>query len=292
MTMLNSNLKSLPLLHRGKVRDIYEVDEHRLLIVQTDRISAFDVILSEPVPEKGRILTALSAFWFEKLGHVIPNHLTGITPESVVDAAEKAEVEGRAFVVKKLKPLPIEAIVRGYLAGSGWKEYAKSGTVCGISLPAGLKEADRLPEPIFTPSTKAPVGEHDENIGFDEAERLLGVDLAKKVRAAAISLYSEAAEYALSKGIIIADTKFEFGQDEKGSLYLIDEILTPDSSRFWPKDEYRPGINPPSFDKQFVRDWLEAQDWNKKAPAPELPAEVVEKTALKYREALTRLAAG
>lgn len=289
--MLNSNLNSLRLLHRGKVRDIYEVDENSLLIVQTDRISAFDVILSEPVPEKGKVLTALSAFWFDRLGHIIPNHLTGIAPESVVDAAEKDQVEGRAFVVKKLKPLPIEAIVRGYLAGSGWKEYRKSGTVCGIPLPPGLMEADRLPEPIFTPSTKAPIGEHDENIGFDEAAGLLGYDLAAKVRDAAIALYSEAADYALTKGIIIADTKFEFGQDEQGKLYLIDEILTPDSSRFWPQDEYLPGTNPPSFDKQFVRDWLETQDWDKKAPAPKLPDNIAEKTALKYREALTRLAA-
>ena len=287
--MLNSNIKSLPFLHRGKVRDIYEVDRDKLLIVQTDRISAFDVILSEPIPEKGRILTALSSFWFGKLGHVIPNHLTGISPESVVAGGEKSEVEGRAFVVKKLKALPIEAIVRGYIVGSGWKEYKKSGTVCGIPLPKGLVEAEKLPEPIFTPSTKAPMGEHDENISFEEAKRLIGADLAEKVKQAAIGLYSEAAEYALTKGIIIADTKFEFGLDEAGKLYLIDEILTPDSSRFWPKDEYQPGRNPPSFDKQYVRDWLEVQDWNKQAPAPALPAEVVQKTAEKYREALARL---
>ncbi|MHB1300394.1 MAG: phosphoribosylaminoimidazolesuccinocarboxamide synthase [Burkholderiales bacterium] len=287
--MLNSNIKSLPFLHRGKVRDIYEVDRDKLLIVQTDRISAFDVILSEPIPEKGRILTALSSFWFGKLGHVIPNHLTGISPESVVAGGEKSEVEGRAFVVKKLKALPIEAIVRGYIVGSGWKEYKKSGTVCGIPLPQGLVEAEKLPEPIFTPSTKAPMGEHDENISFEEAKRLIGADLAEKVKQAAIGLYSEAAEYALTKGIIIADTKFEFGLDEAGKLYLIDEILTPDSSRFWPKDEYQPGRNPPSFDKQYVRDWLEVQDWNKQAPAPALPAEVIQKTAEKYREALTRL---
>ncbi|WP_297365403.1 phosphoribosylaminoimidazolesuccinocarboxamide synthase [Acidiferrobacter sp.] len=287
--MLNSNIKSLPFLHRGKVRDIYEVDKDKLLIVQTDRISAFDVILSEPIPEKGRILTALSGFWFDKLGHVIPNHLTGISPESVVAGGEKGEVEGRAFVVRKLKALPIEAIVRGYIVGSGWKEYQKSGTVCGIPLPQGLVEAEQLPEPIFTPSTKAPMGEHDENISFEEAKRLIGADLAEKVKRAAIGLYSEAAEYALKKGIIIADTKFEFGLDEAGKLYLIDEILTPDSSRFWPKDEYRPGRNPPSFDKQYVRDWLEVQDWNKQAPAPALPAEVIQKTAEKYREALMRL---
>ena len=287
--MLNSNIKSLPFLHRGKVRDIYEVDRDKLLIVQTDRISAFDVILSEPIPEKGKILTALSSFWFDRLGHVIPNHLTGISPESVVSDGEKGEVEGRAFVVKKLKALPIEAIVRGYIVGSGWKEYKKSGTVCGIPLPQGLVEAEKLPEPIFTPSTKAPMGEHDENISFEEAKRLIGADLAEKVKQAAIGLYSEAAEYALTKGIIIADTKFEFGLDEAGKLYLIDEILTPDSSRFWPKDEYQPGRNPPSFDKQYVRDWLEVQDWNKQAPAPALPAEVIQKTAEKYREALTRL---
>ncbi len=287
--MLSSNIRSLPFLHRGKVRDIYEVDRDKLLIVQTDRISAFDVILSEPIPEKGKILTALSSFWFDRLGHVIPNHLTGISPESVVTDGEKSEVEGRAFVVKKLKALPIEAIVRGYIVGSGWKEYKKSGTVCGIPLPQGLVEAEKLPEPIFTPSTKAPMGEHDENISFEEARRLIGAELAEKVKQAAIGLYSEAAEYALTKGIIIADTKFEFGLDEAGELYLIDEILTPDSSRFWPKDEYRPGKNPPSFDKQYVRDWLETQDWNKQAPAPALPLDVIEKTAEKYREALMRL---
>ena len=287
--MLNSDIKSLPFLHRGKVRDIYEVDGDKLLIVQTDRISAFDVILSEPIPEKGKILTALSSFWFDRLGHVIPNHLTGISPESVVSDGEKGEVEGRAFVVKKLKALPIEAIVRGYIVGSGWKEYKKSGTVCGIPLPQGLVEAEQLPEPIFTPSTKAPMGEHDENISFEEAKRLIGADLAEQVKQAAIGLYSEAAEYALTKGIIIADTKFEFGLDAAGELYLIDEILTPDSSRFWPNDEYRPGRNPPSFDKQYVRDWLETQDWNKQAPAPALPRDVIEKTAEKYREALMRL---
>ena len=289
MTMLSSEIKSLPLLHRGKVRDIYEVDADKLLVIQTDRISAFDVILSEPVAEKGKILTALSSFWFDKLAHVIPNHLTGISPESVVSRAEQAEVEGRAFVVKKLKPLPIEAIVRGYLVGSGWKEYKQSGTVCGMPLPAGLQEAEKLSEPIFTPSTKAAVGAHDENISFDEAKKLIGDALAEKARQAAISLYTEAADYALTKGIIIADTKFEFGLDEAGKLYLIDEILTPDSSRFWPMDQYAVGKNPPSFDKQYVRDWLEAQDWNKQAPAPRLPKDVLDKTAEKYREALSRL---
>ncbi len=287
--MLRSEIKSLPLLHRGKVRDIYEVDRDNLLIVQTDRISAFDVILSEPVPEKGKVLTALSAFWFEKLSHVIPNHLTGIPSESVVSASDKAQVEGRSFVVKKLKPLPIEAIVRGYIVGSGWKEYKKLGTVCGMPLPAGLREAEKLAEPIFTPSTKAEVGEHDENISFSEAKKLIGDELAEKVKRAAISLYSEAADYALKKGIIIADTKFEFGLDDAGNLYLIDEILTPDSSRFWPVDQYAVGKNPPSFDKQYVRDWLETQDWDKKAPAPHLPKDVLDKTTEKYREALSRL---
>jgi phosphoribosylaminoimidazole-succinocarboxamide synthase len=287
--MLRSEIKSLPLLHRGKVRDIYEVDADKLLIVQTDRISAFDVILSEPVPEKGKVLTALSAFWFEKLSHVIPNHLTGIASESVVSASDKAQVEGRSFVVKKLKPLPIEAIVRGYIVGSGWKEYKKLGTVCGMPLPAGLREAEKLAEPIFTPSTKAEVGEHDENISFSEAKKLIGDELAEKVKRAAISLYSEAADYALTKGIIIADTKFEFGLDDAGNLYLIDEILTPDSSRFWPVDQYAVGKNPPSFDKQYVRDWLETQDWDKKAPAPHLPKAVLDKTTEKYREALSRL---
>lgn len=287
--MLRSEIKSLALLHRGKVRDIYEVDADKLLIVQTDRISAFDVILSEAVPEKGKVLTAMSAFWFEKLSHVIPNHLTGIAPESVVSASDKAEVEGRSFVVKKLEPLPIEAIVRGYIVGSGWKEYKQSGTVCGMLLPAGLREAEKLAEPIFTPSTKAAVGEHDENISFEGAKMLIGDELAEKVRHAAISLYSEAADYALTKGIIIADTKFEFGLDEAGNLYLIDEILTPDSSRFWPMDQYAIGKSPPSFDKQYVRDWLETQDWDKKAPAPHLPKDVLDKTAEKYREALSRL---
>ena len=289
--MLRSEIKSLQLLHRGKVRDIYEVDADKLLIVQTDRISAFDVILSEPVPEKGKVLTAMSAFWFERLSHVIPNHLTGIAPESVVSASDKAEVEGRSFVVRKLKPLPIEAIVRGYIVGSGWKEYKQSGTVCGMPLPAGLREAEKLEAPIFTPSTKAEMGEHDENISFEEAKKLIGADLAEKVKRAAISLYSEAADYALTKGIIIADTKFEFGLDDAGNLYLIDEILTPDSSRFWPTDQYAVGKNPPSFDKQYVRDWLETQNWNKKAPAPHLPKDVLDKTTEKYREALSRLTA-
>jgi phosphoribosylaminoimidazole-succinocarboxamide synthase len=285
-----SNLSSLPLLHRGKVRDIYAVDEQHLLIVQTDRLSAFDVILPNPVPGKGQILTALSNFWFGKLGHIIPNHLSGIAPEDVVKTdADRVQVNGRAFVVKRLRPLPIEAIVRGYLAGSGWKEYKKSGSVCGIKLPAGLQEAQQLPQPLFTPSTKAAAGEHDENISFDQTVKLLGEARAKEVSAASLALYIQAAEYAATKGIIIADTKFEFGVDETGKMYLIDEALTPDSSRFWPAEDYRMGSNPPSFDKQFVRDWLEASGWNKQPPAPQVPSEVLQKTSEKYKEALRRL---
>ncbi len=285
-----SNLTSLPLLHRGKVRDLYEVDAQHLLIVQTDRLSAFDVILDDPIPGKGEVLTAVSNFWFAKLQHVIPNHLSGIAPESVVQGeAEIAQVKGRAFVTKKLQPLPIEAIVRGYLVGSGWKDYQKTGTICGLALPKGLREAEKLPEPLFTPSTKAAVGDHDENISYAQAVELLGEKMAAQVRDATLALYSEAANYAATKGIIIADTKFEFGVDESGKLYLIDEALTPDSSRFWPADQYQVGSNPPSFDKQFVRDWLEASGWNKQAPAPRIPADVLEKTAAKYREAQQRL---
>jgi phosphoribosylaminoimidazole-succinocarboxamide synthase len=281
-----SNLTSLKFLHRGKVRDLYEVDADHLLIVQTDRLSAFDVILPTPIPGKGEVLTAVSNFWFKKLGNVIPNHLSGIDPESVVKTeAEKAQVRGRAFVTKKLKPLPIEAIVRGYLVGSGWKDYKKTGAVCGIQLPAGMQEAQKLPEPLFTPSTKAAVGEHDENISFEEAKKLLGADMAEQVKRATLALYTQAADYALTRGIIIADTKFEFGTDASGKLYLIDEALTPDSSRFWPADHYKVGSNPPSFDKQFVRDWLEASGWNKQPPAPQIPADVLQKTADKYREA-------
>jgi phosphoribosylaminoimidazole-succinocarboxamide synthase len=287
-----SNLSSLPLIHRGKVRDLYAVDEQHLLIVQTDRLSAFDVILPNPVPGKGEVLTTLSNFWFAKLGHILPNHLSGIKPEEVVKTeADRAQIKGRAFVVKRLRALPIEAIVRGYLVGSGWKEYKKSGTVCGIQLPAGMQEAQQLPQAIFTPSTKAAVGEHDENISFDEVVKLLGAARAAEVRSAALALYTQAAEYAASKGIIIADTKFEFGVDDSGKLYLIDEALTPDSSRFWPAESYRVGSNPPSFDKQFVRDWLEASGWNKQPPAPQVPAEVLQKTADKYHEALQRLMA-
>ncbi|MDH2916009.1 MAG: phosphoribosylaminoimidazolesuccinocarboxamide synthase [Gallionella sp.] len=281
-----SNLTSLKFLHRGKVRDLYEVDADHLLIVQTDRLSAFDVILPNPIPGKGEVLTAVSNFWFKKLGGVIPNHLSGIDPESVVKGeAEKAQVRGRAFVTKKLKPLPIEAIVRGYLVGSGWKDYKKTGAVCGIQLPAGLQEAQKLPQPLFTPSTKAAVGDHDENISFEEAKKLLGADMAEQVKNATLALYTQAADYALTRGIIIADTKFEFGTDATGKLYLIDEALTPDSSRFWPADQYKVGSNPPSFDKQFVRDWLESSGWNKQPPAPQVPAEVLQKTADKYREA-------
>jgi len=287
--MFQSSIKSLPLLNRGKVRDIYAVDDQRLLIVTTDRLSAFDVVLPDPIPGKGEVLTAVSNFWFGKLQHIIPNHFTGDTPESVVAAEERAQVAGRAVVAKRLKPLPIEAIVRGYLVGSGWKEYKNQGSVCGIPLPAGLQEASKLPQPIFTPSTKAEVGAHDENISFVKAEALLGKDLAAKVRDVAIALYREAADYAATKGIIIADTKFEFGLDDEGNLYLIDEALTPDSSRFWPADQYAPGANPPSFDKQYVRDYLESIQWNKQPPAPVLPPEVIAKTAEKYREALARI---
>lgn len=285
-TLYESNLASLKLLHRGKVRDVYEVDNDHLLIVQTDRLSAFDVILPNPIPGKGEVLTAVSKFWFERLAHIIPNHLTDIAPETVVlTEEERAQVHGRAFVTKKLQPLPIEAIVRGYLAGSGWKDYRKTGAVCGIALPAGMREAQKLPQPLFTPSTKAAVGEHDENISFEQVKALLGTERAEQVKQAALALYTEAADYALTRGIIIADTKFEFGTDADGKLYLIDEALTPDSSRFWPADQYRVGSTPPSFDKQFVRDWLEASGWNKQPPAPAIPADVLQKTSAKYREA-------
>ena len=289
-TILESNLTSLKFLHRGKVRDIYAVDEDKLLIIQTDRLSAFDVVLKTPVPGKGKVLTAMSSFWFRKLSHIIPNHLTEFSPESLVSTEELEQVVDRAFVVKRLKPLPIEAIVRGYVVGSGWKDYQKTGEICGITLPTGLQEAAKIPDgAIFTPSTKADLGAHDENISFAEAEKLLGSALAAQVRDKAIALYTEAADYAAKKGIIIADTKFEFGQDNTGKLYLIDEALTPDSSRFWPADQYVPGRNPPSYDKQFVRDWLETQDWNKKAPAPILPANILSQTSEKYQEVLRLL---
>jgi len=288
-TLFESNLKSLKFLHRGKVRDIYAVGDDKLLVIQSDRLSAFDVILPDPIPGKGEVLTAMSNYWFKRLGHVIPNHLTGIAPDTVVAADERAQVAGRAMVVRKFTPLMIEAVVRGYLIGSGWKDYQKTGMVCGIKLPPGLKEAQQLPEVIFTPATKAPAGQHDENISYEEAAKIVGPDLAAQVKTISIQLYSEAADYARNKGIIIADTKFEFGVDQAGKLYLIDEILTPDSSRFWPAAEYRTGISPPSFDKQIVRNWLETQPWDKKHPAPRLPAEVLANTSAKYREVLRLL---
>ncbi len=288
--LYESNLKSLKLRHRGKVRDIYDIDDRHMLIVTSDRLSAFDVVLPDPIPGKGAVLTAMSNFWFARTRSIVPNQLTDIALDKVVtDPAERRQLDGRAVVVRKLKALPIEAIVRGYLVGSGWKEYQKTGTVCGIKLPAGLREADKLPQPLFTPSTKAAVGMHDENISFEKAQELIGKELADKVRDTAIAVYNECAAFALTHGIIIADTKFEFGLDENGKLTLIDEVLTPDSSRFWPADSYKPGANPPSFDKQFVRDYLESLGWNKKPPAPKLPLEVVTKTAQKYHEALTRL---
>mgnify|MGYP006163905947 FL=1 len=287
--MSTATTLSLKKIYSGKVRDLYEIDDKRMLMVATDRLSAFDVILNEPIPEKGKILTAISNFWFDKLKDLVPNHFTGDKVEDIVPAAELPLVEGRAVVAKRLKPVAVEAIVRGYIVGSGWKEYQKSGTVCGIQLPAGLKEAAKLPQPIFTPSTKAAVGDHDENISFEQCEAIIGAELAAKVRDTSIALYSAAVEYAATRGIIIADTKFEFGLDEDGTLTLMDEVLTPDSSRFWPADSYVEGQNPPSFDKQFVRDWLESTGWNKEPPAPAVPADVAQKTADKYREALTRL---
>ena len=289
--MTTSQSLSLKKIYSGKVRDLYEIDDKRMLMVATDRLSAFDVILAEPIPEKGKILTSISSFWFDKLAHLVPNHFTGDRVENVVSAEELSLVEGRAVVAKRLKPVAVEAIVRGYIVGSGWKEYQKSGTVCGIQLPAGLKEAAKLPQPIFTPSTKAAVGDHDENISFEQCEAIIGAELAAQVRDTSIALYTAAVDYAATRGIIIADTKFEFGLDENGTLTLMDEVLTPDSSRFWPADSYREGSNPPSFDKQFVRDWLESTGWNKEPPAPPVPADVAQKTADKYREALTRLTA-
>jgi len=287
---MQSSIKSLKLINQGKVRDIYDINDQHMLLVASDRLSAFDVILPTPIQDKGAILTKIANFWFDKLQHVVPNHLTGIDPDSVVtDPAEKAQLGPRALVVKKLKPLPIEAIVRGYLAGSGWKEYKASQSVCGIPLPAGLQEASQLPEPLFTPSSKAEVGDHDENITLEKCAQLLGKELADKVARISVQLYKEAAAYALSRGIIIADTKFEFGLDEAGELYLIDEVLTPDSSRFWPQDQYQVGSNPPSFDKQYVRDWLESTGWNKTPPGPQLPDDVAASTAAKYREAYERL---
>lgn len=280
---------SLKNIYSGKVRDLYEIDDKRMLMVASDRLSAFDVILDQPIPGKGQVLTAVSNFWFGQLKGMVPDHFTGDLVEDVVPADELPLVEGRAVVVKRLRPIPVEAIVRGYLAGSGWKEYQDSGMVCGIPLPKGLKEASRLPEPIFTPSTKAEVGDHDENISYARCEEIIGSELAARVRDVSIRLYQAAAEYALGKGIIIADTKFEFGLDEDGTLTLMDEVLTPDSSRFWPADQYAEGTNPPSFDKQIIRNWLENSGWNKKAPAPQVPQDVIELTAARYREALERL---
>jgi phosphoribosylaminoimidazole-succinocarboxamide synthase len=286
--LFESSIKSLPRIGKGKVRDIYAVGADKMLIVASDRLSAFDVVLPDPIPDKGRVLNEMANFWFAKLGHVVPNQLTGIDPESVVQKNEQDQVRGRSVVVKKLKPLPIEAVVRGYIIGSGWKDYQKTGKVCGIELPKGLKQAEKLPEPIFTPATKAETG-HDENISFAETEAKIGKQLAAKVRDVSIRLYKEAADYAATKGIIIADTKFEFGLDDNNNLVLIDEVLTADSSRFWPADSYRVGISPPSYDKQYVRDYLETLDWNKAPPAPKLPSEVIAKTAQKYREAMEKL---
>ncbi len=303
LPLFQSSITSLPLLSRGKVRDIYAVDSDKLLIITTDRLSAFDVILPDPIPRKGEILQAVANFWFEKLGHIVPNQLTGIDPESVVAESEREQVRGRAVVVKRLKPLPIEAVVRGYVIGSGWKDYQASGAICGIPLPAGLNMAARLPSPIFTPATKAEVGDHDENVSYEQAAAncdvaladalkgsgKTGAQLCGEARDAAIRLYEEAAAYAATRGIIIADTKFEFGIDEAGTLHLIDEALTPDSSRFWPADQYKEGCNPPSYDKQYVRDYLETLDWGKVAPGPELPADVIARTSAKYIEAYERL---
>jgi phosphoribosylaminoimidazole-succinocarboxamide synthase len=294
-----SNITSLPLLARGKVRDNYAVGKDRILMVASDRLSAFDVIMGEPIPGKGELLTQMALFWFGKLGHLCPNHLTGDAPESVVTPAEVPQVTGRSMLVKRLKPIPVEAVVRGYLAGSGWKEYQESQSVCGVKLPAGLKNASKLPQPIFTPAAKAATG-HDENISYEQVVQMIGPDLAARIRDISIAIYREAAALALPKGLIIADTKFEFGLDDAGTLVLMDEVLTPDSSRYWPVEDYdeafRTGSNPPSYDKQFVRDWLEqvridGRPWDKTPPAPPLPRAVVEKTAAKYREAMQRLTA-
>jgi phosphoribosylaminoimidazole-succinocarboxamide synthase len=289
MALFDSHIESLSRIGRGKVRDIYAVNGDKMMIVVTDRLSAFDVVLPDPIPDKGRVLTELANFWFGKLAHVVPNHLTGIDPESVVHGAgEKAQVRNRAVVVKKMKPLPVEAVVRGYLIGSGWKDYQASGAVCGIRLPQGLKQAQKLPEPIFTPATKAASG-HDENISFERMCEIVGKDVGAKVKDISIRLYKEASEFAATRGIIIADTKFEFGLNDRNEVVLIDEILTADSSRFWPADEYQVGMSPPSYDKQFVRDYLETLDWDKTPPAPRLPADVIARTSAKYREALEKL---
>ena len=289
-TLFESHLASLPLKARGKVRDIYDIDDELMLIVTTDRLSAFDCILPDPIPEKGQVLTRVSEFWFRKLGHIIPNQMTEIAVQDVVSIPEEAErLSGRAIVVKKLKALPVEAVVRGFLIGSGWKDYQREGAVCGLALPKGLRLAEKLPEPLFTPSTKADLGLHDENINFERASEIIGPQLASAIREASLQLYQEAAAHAFARGIIIADTKFEFGLDAQGTLHLIDEVLTPDSSRFWPLDQYQPGVSPPSFDKQFVRDYLESLDWDKTPPAPRLPLDIIQKTAEKYREAEERL---
>jgi phosphoribosylaminoimidazole-succinocarboxamide synthase len=292
--LLTTSITSLPLLARGKVRDNYAVGTARLLMVASDRLSAFDVVMGEPIPGKGELLTRMALFWFDRLAGIVPNHLTGEDPESVVLPAERAQVRQRSMLVRRLAPLPVEAVVRGYLAGSGWSEYRAGGAVCGVPLPPGLQNASRLPAPIFTPATKAAMGAHDENIGYERMAELIGADRAAQVRSVALRLYEAAAEYALTRGIIIADTKFEFGLDRDGTLVLMDEVLTPDSSRFWPVEDYAPGGNPPSYDKQFVRDWLErvridGVAWNKRAPAPRLPLEVIDRTAARYREAMRRL---
>jgi phosphoribosylaminoimidazole-succinocarboxamide synthase len=294
-TVFETRLHSLPLLARGKVRDNYAVGTDRLLMVASDRISAFDVVMGEPIPGKGALLTRMALFWFDRLSHIVPNHLTGDAPESVVAPDEVDQVRGRSMLVKRLKPIPIEAVVRGYLAGSGWKEYQDEQQVCGVRLPAGLRNASKLPQPIFTPATKAEAGDHDENISFERAADLIGRPLAEQVRDTAIRLYAEAAAFALTRGIIIADTKFEFGLDDAGRLTLMDEVLTPDSSRFWPLEAYQEGVNPPSFDKQFLRDWLDTaqvdgKPWNKRAPAPAVPEAVARETSMRYGEALSRLA--
>ena len=289
MKLLQTNLKSLPLLHQGKVRDIYDIDDEKMLIVTTDRLSAFDVIMNEPIPNKGRVLTQMANFWFNKLDNIVPNHLLSDNPENYVSEEDAQQIKGRSIVVKKLKPILIEAIVRGYLVGSGWSEYQNEGMVCGIKLPENLQQASKLETPIFTPSSKAKVGEHDENISLAECNTLIGEELVGQISQISLSLYKVASYYAESKSIIIADTKFEFGLDANGKIYLIDEVLTPDSSRLWPKEKYQLGMSPPSFDKQFVRDWLESIEWDKLPPAPMLPDEIIANTAEKYLEAYTRL---
>jgi phosphoribosylaminoimidazole-succinocarboxamide synthase len=288
--LYESSLKSLNLINRGKVRDIYDIDDQHMLIVTTDRLSAFDVIMSTPIPDKGRVLTTVSNFWFDYLSDIVPNHLASRTLEEVLpDAEERATVEGQATVVRKLRPLPVEAIVRGYIIGSGWKDYQATGAICGIKLPEGLQLADKLEQPIYTPSTKASIGDHDENIDFDATVNLLGRELAEQVRDVSLKLYSKARDYAAERGIIIADTKFEFGLDENDQLVLIDEAITPDSSRFWPAESYTPGKSPESYDKQYIRDWLESQDWDKTPPAPTIPDEIIARTTEKYREACKKL---